>query len=82
MSNLDASNFTYIWHHPDLNMEILWSGINDLVRESYKLDSSYYDTFIEIEKFAYELAGKDMSFSKFVTQRRPIPAGLTDSWFC
>ena len=82
MGNLDAANFTYIWHHSDLRMERLWSEINDLVRESQKLDSSYYNTFIKIEKLAYELAGKDMSFSKFVTQHRPIPAGLTESWFC
>ena len=82
MGDLDASNFTYKWHHPDERMEQLWSQINTLVRNSYKTNKNNYDTFWDIENLAYNIAGKMHLLPTHIPQKRPIPAGLTESWFC
>ena len=35
-----------------------------------------------IEELAYAMIGKTPPFTRIVSQKRPIPAGLTESWFC
>ncbi len=82
IGNLDAENFTYRWNHPDWRMEQLWSQINKVVRQSQNEGIDYSKTFTAIEALAYTMAGKLPPFGRIVSQKRPIPAGLTESWFC
>ena len=82
IGDLDSANFTYRWIHPDWQMEQLWSQINRVVRQSQNEDIDPSKTFSVIEELAYTMAGKTPSFTRIVSQKRPIPAGLTESWFC
>ena len=82
IGNLDSANFTYRWIHPDWRMEQLWSQINGVVRKSHNEDIDPSKTFSAIEELAYTMAGKKQSFTNIVSQKHPLPAGLTESWFC
>ena len=82
LDDLDAANFTYKWSHPDVRMEQLWSQINTVVRQSQNEDIDHSKMFSVIEELAYAMIGKTPPFTRIVSQKRPIPAGLTESWFC
>ena len=82
LDDLDAANFTYKWAHPDVRMEQLWSQINTVVRQSQNEDIDHSKMFSVIEELACAMIGKTPPFTRIVSQIRPIPAGLTESWFC
>ena len=63
-------------------MEQLWSQINTVVRQSQNEDIDHSKMFSVIEELAYAMIGKTPPFTRIVSQKRPIPAGLTESWFC
>ena len=82
LGDLDAANFSYTWSHPDIRMEQLWSQINRAVRKSPNEDIDHSKMFSVIEGLAYAMVSKTPPFTSIVSQKRPIPAGLTESWFC
>ena len=77
---LDAANFTYRWQHPDPRMDTLQQAVADLVEEAGNGDP--YRTFAEVERLAYETAGRPAPHWRPPLVPDLPPPRLTEDWFC
>ncbi|HLI08181.1 MAG TPA: CUAEP/CCAEP-tail radical SAM protein [Ktedonobacteraceae bacterium] len=84
LDKLDASAYTYRWHHPDPRMDVLQRVVAALVEQAERQHRDPIETFFSIKALALAANGQDMSVSsaiEYYGARRPIPH-LTESWFC
>lgn len=84
LDGLDASNYSYRWHHPDPRMDILQQNIATLVEEAERNQCDSIETFFQVKAMTLALLGQDFSVSDAVQRygpRRVLPH-LTESWFC
>ena len=82
LGELDAAGFSYDWVHPDGRMEDLQKQVSARVEKAARQGEPARSTFAAVEELASALAGVAPPSPRMVPQRRPIPAGLTESWFC
>ena len=82
LGELDNSGFSYEWVHPDGRLEQLQKQVSDHVRMDERKGEPARSTFAVIEALASAIGGVVQPRPRMVPQRRPIPAGLTESWFC
>jgi len=84
LDGLDAARFTYRWAHPDPRMDSLQRDVSALAEQAARRDEDPAVTFGRIRMLAYARAGRGEAISRFRTPppERPIPARLTEPWFC
>ena len=84
LDGLDAARFTYRWAHPDPRMDSLQREVSALAEQAARRDEDPAVTFGRIRMLAYARAGRGEAISRFRTPppERPIPARLTEPWFC
>jgi len=84
LDGLDAARFTYRWAHPDPRMDSLQREVSALAEQAARCDEDPAVTFGRIRMLAYARAGRGEAISRFRTPppERPIPARLTEPWFC
>ena len=73
---LDPAAFTYRWRHPDPRMDGLHRTVSAVVAEGAK--------FQQVRSLAAEAAGVSVRSggARRPAPERPIPARLTEPWFC
>ncbi len=76
LSDLDAAGFTYRWTHPDPRMDALQRDVSALVAEAARSGDDPARTFGRIWSLATARPFREPS------PERPIPARLTEPWFC
>ncbi len=75
LGELDRAGFTYRWTHPDPRMDALQRAARALVEQG--------GTFPEIRALAQCAAGLLVTGGvRRIDPERPIPARLTEPWFC
>ena len=81
---LDAAGFTYRWAHPDPRMDSLQRDVSALAEEAARCGEDPAVTFGRITALAQGRAGRPEAARAFRTPppERPIPARLTEPWFC
>jgi len=81
---LDRAGFTYRWVHPDARMDSLQRDVSALAERAAGCDEDPAVTFANIRRLAYARAGRGEAISGFrePPPERPIPARLTEPWFC
>ena len=78
---LDRAAFTYRWTHPDPRMDALHADVNALVIAAAAEDPAA--TITRLHALAAQRAGRpQVSGVKLPPPERPIPARLTEPWFC
>ena len=82
LGKLDPAGFSYEWIHPDSRMEELQKQVSSQVAKSAREGEPARSTFAVVEALASALSGVPPPRPRMVPQLRPIPAGLTESWFC
>ena len=82
LGELDAVGFSYGWTHPDGRMDRLQQIMIARVEEAERQGEPARSTFAAVEELAFAFGGLAPPMPRNVPQRRPIPAGLTESWFC
>jgi len=76
LSDLDAAGFTYRWTHPDPRMDALQRDVSALVAEAARSGEDPARTFGRIWSLATVRPFREPP------PERPIPARLTEPWFC
>ena len=76
---LDAENFTYRWQHPDPRMDALQQAVAGLAEQG---NGDPYRTFAEVERLAYQLAGRPAPRWRPPQVPDIPPPRLTEDWFC
>jgi len=84
LSELDPAGFTYRWTHPDPRMDVLQREVSRLAEAGARSSEDPAVTFGRIRMRAYARAGRREATSVFgePPPERPIPARLTEPWFC
>jgi hypothetical protein len=84
LSDLDAAGFTHRWRHPDPRMDELQRAVSALVAEAARAGEDPARTFSRIRTLAIERAGRTGRRRPFrePPPERPVPARLTEPWFC
>jgi len=84
LAELDRGGFTYRWVHPDPRMEALQADIAALAEQAAASKEDPAVTFGRIRMLAYARAGRDEATGgdREPPPERPIPARLTEPWFC
>ena len=82
LGELNAANFSYDWTHPDGRMVELHQQVRDRVEQSDRESEPARITFAAVEELATTLGGAALPYPRIVPRFRPVPAGLTESWFC
>lgn len=82
LGELDFAGFSYDWVHPDARMVELHKQVRAQVENAERQGEPARTTFGAIEELASSIGGVSPPYPRIVPQRRPIPAGLTESWFC
>jgi radical SAM superfamily enzyme YgiQ (UPF0313 family) len=83
LGDLDAAGFTYRWTHPDTRMDTLQHDVSALVAEAARSGEDAARTFSRIWSLATERAGRTgRPPFREPPPERPIPARLTEPWFC
>lgn len=84
LGDLDAASFTHRWTHSDPRMDSLQRDVSALVEAAARADEDGAVTFRRIRGLAYARAGRaDMAgVFREPPPERPIPARLTEPWFC
>jgi radical SAM superfamily enzyme YgiQ (UPF0313 family) len=82
LRELDEPSFSYRWTHADVRMEALHNQVSARVEKAEMQGEPARSTFAAVEELAFAFGGLAPPMPRNVPQRRPIPAGLTESWFC
>jgi radical SAM superfamily enzyme YgiQ (UPF0313 family) len=84
LGDLDPAGFTYRWTHPDPGMDVLQREVSRLAETGARSSEDPAVTFGRIRMRAYARAGRREATSVFrkPPPERPIPARLTEPWFC
>jgi radical SAM superfamily enzyme YgiQ (UPF0313 family) len=84
LGELDPSGFTYRWTHPDQRMDVLQREVSTLAEAGARCDEDPAVTFGRIRALAHARAGTLEGARAFRAPppERPIPARLTEPWFC
>ena len=82
LGKLDTAGFSYEWVHPDGRMAELQKQVSAQVERAERQGEPARSTFAAVEALASALGGVAQPRPRMVPQLRPIPAGLTESWFC
>lgn len=78
---LDEAGFTYRWTHPDPRMDDLHGDVTALVSASSAAGEDPAVTIARLHALAAERAGRPGGL-RLPPPERPIPARLTEPWFC
>ncbi len=81
---LDRAAFIYRWTHPDPRMDRLHAEVTALVPEATRAGEDPAVTFYRIRTLAAAHAGRSGAPGRvrLPPPERPIPARLTEPWFC
>jgi hypothetical protein len=79
---LDRAALTYRWTHPDPRMDDLQRDVAALVEEAARTGEDPAATFQRIRAAAARRAGVAVPMPRLPPPERPIPARLTEPWFC
>jgi hypothetical protein len=82
LGELDVVNYTYTWRHPDPRMDKLHLRVAAVAEHAERNGRDARQSFAAIEEAACLVACAALPMPRIVPQRRPIPAGLTENWFC
>ncbi len=84
LGRLDPAGFTYRWTHPDPRMDVLQREVSTLVEAGARSSEDPAVTFGRIRALAHARAGRLDGAGAFRAPppERPIPARLTEPWFC
>ncbi len=84
LGELDAARFTYRWTHPDPRMDALQREVSALVEGAARSAEDPAVTFQRVQSVAYGRAGRARPLGAFRAPppERPVPARLTEPWFC
>ena len=84
LAELDRGGFTYRWVHRDPRMEALQPDLAALAEQAAASDEDPAVTFGRIRMLAYARAGRHEATGAYrePPPERPIPARLTEPWFC
>jgi len=84
LGELDAARFTYRWTHPDPRMDALQREASALVEGAARSAEDPAVTFQRVQSVAYGRAGRARPPGAFRAPppERPVPARLTEPWFC
>jgi len=81
---LDPAAFTYRWAHPDPRMDVLQRDVSALVEDAARAGDDAAIVFDRIRTLAYARAARTPTGGAFRAPppERPVPARLTEPWFC
>jgi radical SAM superfamily enzyme YgiQ (UPF0313 family) len=79
---LDPSALTYRWTHPDRRMDELQRDVSALVEDAARSKEEPARTFYRLRALAAARAGLAVPVPRLPAPERPIPARLTEPWFC
>jgi radical SAM superfamily enzyme YgiQ (UPF0313 family) len=81
---LDPAAFTYHWTHPDPRMDELQREVGRLVEHAAVTEEHPWATFYRVRALAATGAGRayPVAGGRLPPPERPIPARLTEPWFC
>jgi radical SAM superfamily enzyme YgiQ (UPF0313 family) len=81
---LDPAAFTYHWTHPDPRMDELQREVGRLVEHAAATEQHPWATFYRVRALAATRAGRAYAAAggRLPPPERPIPARLTEPWFC
>jgi radical SAM superfamily enzyme YgiQ (UPF0313 family) len=83
LGELDEAGFTYRWTHPDARVDRLQRDVTALVAAAAAAEEDPAVTFSRLRALAAERAGRPISGGvRLPPPERPIPARLTEPWFC
>jgi len=84
LGRLDAAGFTHRWTHPDPRMDVLQREVSRLVEEAARAGEDPAAAFDRVRSLACAHAGMAPPSGAFrpPSPERPIPARLTEPWFC
>lgn len=84
LQGLDAPGFTHRWAHPDPRMDALQRDASALVADAARAEEQSGLTFDRLRSLAYARAGRARPAGAFRAPppERPVPARLTEPWFC
>ena len=84
LGGLDPAAFTYRWTHPDPRMDELQRAASALVERAARASEDAWTTFHRLRALAAERAGLPSATGGVASPppERPIPARLTEPWFC
>ena len=80
---LDEAGFTYRWAHPDPRMDELQRDVTAVVAVAAEAKQDPAVTLDRLRSLAAERAGRRFTAGvRLPAPERPIPARLTEPWFC
>ena len=84
LRELDGPGFTYRWVHPDPRMDALQREVSALAEAGARASVDPAVTFGRIRALGFDRAGRDRRKRAFPdpAPERPVPARLTEPWFC
>jgi radical SAM superfamily enzyme YgiQ (UPF0313 family) len=84
LGELDPAGFSYRWTHPDPRMDVLQRDVSALAEAGARSSEDAAVTFGRIRALAHTRAGRLEGAGAFRAPppERPIPARLTEPWFC
>lgn len=83
LAGLDPAAFSYRWTHPDVRMDALQREVSALVEDAARHEEDARTTFHRIRARTPLQAGIPARSGVHVpSPERPIPARLTEPWFC
>jgi radical SAM superfamily enzyme YgiQ (UPF0313 family) len=82
LGDLDQSQFTYRWTHPDPRIDSLQREIAQIVETGATTQQDAGETFMSIWNSAHHAAGLLTPDLPSPKTKRPHPPRLTESWFC
>ena len=84
LGELDATAFTYRWHHSDPRMDILQRKIAQLVEEAQRSQVNPIETFFSIKALALAAKSEDFAITSAIASygTHTVLPHLTESWFC
>jgi radical SAM superfamily enzyme YgiQ (UPF0313 family) len=82
LGSLDRAGLTYRWTHPDQRMDELQQQVSALVERAARDTEDPGVTFHRVRSLAAARAGRPVGAATLPPPERPIPARLTEPWFC
>lgn len=79
LGELDATNFTYRWQHPDPRMDELHEAVLALAEDGH---DDPFALFAAIERLAYNLAGRPVLDWLPPPLPTVAPPRLSENWYC